>query len=409
MRTIIKAIFSFTAISLLSLSAFYETSAARETEISEAVGMVRLYSGEEKQAKDGALREAMKSAVEQGVGAVLTSETEVENFQVVSDNILKKSKGAIKSYRILREGAVDNGINYEVVISAVVDDDLLNQSMESFRIMQQLTGRKTVMVVYNPTVHGELPLNPENGNDFQLIKEGITVLSRAFLKRKFEVIDTEASLAMIKDTETMSEDNEGEFNEVVSEMANKYGAQYYVTFTVMASNKEGEKRSETKAIIDAKLFNVGSARLINQISGKGRKKYKKSTSGMDVFENMMIAIKQASKQVKDKLVNSLIERLYEYAEDGAPLMLRVQTDKQKRNNPFKRMLKKMKGVTGIDVKSSSPNEMFIHVYYKGTDIDELFMDLDERFYSDKRNFKGLELRQSQAGDVFVLTMVDEED
>jgi len=73
------------------------------------------------------------------------------------------------------------------------------------------------------------------------------------------------------------------------------------------------------------------------------------------------------------------------------------------------MLKKMKGVTGIDVKSSSPNEMFIHVYYKGTEIDELFMDLDERFYSDKRNFKGLELRQSQAGDVFVLTMVDEED
>ncbi len=73
MRTIIKAIFSFTAISFLSLSAFYETSAAREIEISEAVGLVRLYSGEEKQAKDGALREAMKSAVEQGVGAVRVS------------------------------------------------------------------------------------------------------------------------------------------------------------------------------------------------------------------------------------------------------------------------------------------------------------------------------------------------
>jgi hypothetical protein len=409
MRTIIKAFFSFTAISLLSLSAFYETSAARETEISEARGLVRLYTGEEKQARDEALRDAKKKAIEQGVGAVLASETEVENFQVVSDRILTKSKGAIKNYKILREGAVDNGVNYEVVISAVVDDDLLNQSMESFRIMQQLTGRKTVMVIYNPTVQGELPLNPENGNDFQLIKEGLTVLSKAFLKRKFEVIDAEASLAMIKDTEAMSENNEGDFNDVVSEMANKYGAQYYVTFTVMASNKEGEKRSETKAIIDAKLFNVGSARLINQISGKGKKKYRKSTSGMDVFLNMRIAINKASKQVRNKLVDSLVVRLYEYAEDGAPLMLRVETDKQKRNNPFKRMLKKMKGVTGIDVKSSSPNEMFIHVYYKGTEIDELFMDLDERFYSDKRNFKGLELRQSQAGDVFVLTMVDEED
>ena len=112
MRTIIKAIFSFTAISFLSLSAFYETSAAREIEISEARGLARMYSGEEKQAKDEALRDAMQKAIEQGVGAVLASETEVENFQVVSDSILKKSKGAIKSYRILREGAVDNGINY---------------------------------------------------------------------------------------------------------------------------------------------------------------------------------------------------------------------------------------------------------------------------------------------------------
>ena len=408
MRTIIKAIFSLSAFSFLSLLVFYETSAAREIEISEAAGLARLYSGEEKQAKDEALRDAMKKAIEQGVGAVLASETEVENFQLVSDKILKKSKGAIKEYKILREGAVDNGINYEVVISAVVDDDLLNQSMESFRIMQQLTGRKTVMVIYNPTVQGELPLNPENGNDFQLIKEGLTVLRKAFLKRKFEVIDSEASLAMIKDTEAMSEDNEGEFNEVVSEMANKYGAQYYVTFTVMASNKEGEKRSVAKSIINAKLFNVGSARLINQVSGKGRKKYKKSTSGMDVFENMMIAINQASKQVKDKLVNSLIERLYEYAEDGAPLMLRVETRKQKLQTPFLRILKKMKGVTGTDTKSSSRNEMFIHVYYKGTDIDEFFMDLEDIFYKD-RKFKGLELLRARAGDVFVLTMADEED
>jgi hypothetical protein len=406
--TIIKAIFSFTAISFLSLSAFYETSAAREIEIQEAVGMARLYSGEEKKAKDEALRDAMKKAVKQGAGAVLNSETEVENFQLVSDRILTKSKGIIKRYQILREGAVDNGKNYEVVISAVVDDDVLNQSMESFRIMQQLTGRKTVMVIYNPTVQGELPLNPENGNDFQLIKEGLTVLRKAFLKRKFEVIDTEASLEMLKDTEDMSEDNEGEFNTTVSEKAHKHGAQYYVTFTVMASNKEGERRSEAKAIINAKLYNRGTARLIDQISGKGKKKYKKSTAGMDVFDNMMIAINKASKQVRDKLVDSLVVQLYEYAEDGAPIILRVETGKQRRQTPFLRILKKMKGVTRVDTKSSQRDEMLIHVFYKGTDLGDFFMDLEDIFYQD-RKFKGLELVRAKAGDIFVLTMADEED
>ena len=38
---------------------------AREINISEAVGLARLYSGEEKQARDAALRDAMKKAIEQ--------------------------------------------------------------------------------------------------------------------------------------------------------------------------------------------------------------------------------------------------------------------------------------------------------------------------------------------------------
>ena len=406
MRTIIKAIFSFTAISFLSLSAFYETSAARETEISEAVGMVRLYSGEEKQAKDGALREAMKSAVEQGVGAVLTSETEVENFQVVSDNILKKSKGVIKSYRILREGAVDNGINYEVVISAVVDDDLLNTSLESFRLMQQLTGRKTVFVVYNPNVQGDLPLNPERGNDFQLIKSGLTALNQAFIDRRFEVIDPEVFKDVIKDQETMALANEADFEEVVSEMAAKYGAQYYVVFTLMASNTERGKISEAQADINAKLYNTGTGKIISTIEGMGKKKYKKSTSGMDVFQNMKSAIRKATKQVKNNLVNSLIERLYEYAEDGAPILVRIHVGKKSHVRAFMKMIKGLKIVTGSKTISSIGKDATLHVYGIG-DTDSFLDDLDDNFYKNRR-FKGYSLSIAQSGEVVDLNMEEDE-
>ena len=74
---------------------------AREINISEAIGLARLYSGEEKQARDAALRDAMKKAIEQGVGSMLESETEVKNFQLLSDRILSKSKGVIKNYKYL--------------------------------------------------------------------------------------------------------------------------------------------------------------------------------------------------------------------------------------------------------------------------------------------------------------------
>ena len=403
MRSIIKTICGFAAVTLLNLTAFSIMSAASEIEIQEAVGLARLYSGEEKQAKDEALRNAMKKAIEQGVGAMLTSESEVENFQLVSDRILTKSKGVIKSYRILREGVVDNGVNYEVAISAVVDNDLLNSSMEAFRLMQQLTGRKTVMVIYNPNVQGTLPLNPNNGDDFQLIKSGVTALNQAFIERRFDVIDPDVLKEVIKDTETMALSNEGDFDQAVSELAAKYGAQYYVTFTVMASNVERGNVSEAKANINAKLYNVGSARIINQIEGKGSKKFRKTTSGMDVFENMKFAIRQATKQIRFKLVASLIERLYEYAEDGAPLMVRIFTGKVSHQSPFMRMLKKMKGVTGTKTVSRNRKELYMHVYYTGTETDDFLMSLEDAFYSNRR-FKGYTLIPSQSGEVIVLYM-----
>ena len=402
MLTISKAILSFTVISFLSTSAFYETSVAREIKIAEAVGLARLYSGEEKQAKDDALRQAMKSAIEQGVGAVLSSETEVENFQVVSDNILKKSKGVIKSYQILREGAVDNGVNYEVVISAVVDDDMLNSSLESFRLMQQLTGRKTVFVVYNPNVQGDLPLNPERGNDFQLIKSGLTDMITAFIDRRFEVLDPEVLKDSIEDQEKMALAQEADFQEVVSELAAKYGAQYYVVFTLMASNTERGKISEAQADINAKLYNTGTGKIISTIEGKGKKKYKKSTSGMDVFQNMKSAIKKATKQVKNKLVNSLIERLYEYAEDGAPMLVRIHVRKKSQVRIFLKMINGLKGVTGSKTISRIGKDVTLHVYGIG-DTDNFLNDLEDEFYKNRR-FKGYALSPAQSGEVLDLNM-----
>ena len=406
MRTIIKAIFSLSTFSFLSLLAFYETSGAREIEISEAAGLARLYSGEEKQAKDEALRNAMKSAVEQGVGTMLTSETEVENFQVVSDNILKKSKGVIKSYRILREGAVDNGVNYEVIISAVVDDDLLDSSLESFRLMQQLTGRKTVFVVYNPSVQGELPLNKENGNDFQVIKTGLTELITAFNDRRFEVIDPDVLAENFEDQEKMALANEADFEDVVSELSAKYGAQYYVVFTLMASNTERGKISEAQAIINAKLYNTGTGKIISTIEGKGKKKYKKSTSGMDVMLNMKTAVGKATKQVKNKLVNSLIERLYEYAEDGAPMLVRIHVAKKSHVRAFMKMIKGLKIVTGAKTISSVGKDATLHVYGIG-DTDSFLDDLDENFYKNRR-FKGYALSIAQSGEVLDLNMEEDE-
>ena len=82
-----------TLISIFLTFAF--TSWAQETTIVEAkgVGLKR----------EDALQDALRNAVGQAVGITVSSQTQVENFMVLSDAISSKTEGYITNYEIIKE------------------------------------------------------------------------------------------------------------------------------------------------------------------------------------------------------------------------------------------------------------------------------------------------------------------
>lgn len=80
-------------------------------------------------ARDKALEQALRAAVEQVAGTVVSSETLVENFQLVNDRIYAKAKGFVQSYNIVSEGPVGDG-TYKVVVEAVVSKKMLADSLK---------------------------------------------------------------------------------------------------------------------------------------------------------------------------------------------------------------------------------------------------------------------------------------
>ena len=77
-------------------------------------------------ARDAALEDAQKRAVEQAIGILIDSQTQVENYQLISDKILSQTKGYIKRYNVTSE-TVDSGllrvrINAEVALGRLSDD-----------------------------------------------------------------------------------------------------------------------------------------------------------------------------------------------------------------------------------------------------------------------------------------------
>lgn len=69
-------------------------------------------------ARRSAIDNGLRLAVEQAKGVFIKAETEVESYAVVKDEIITKSKGYVKTYRILKEGKEEK--LYRVRLQAAV-------------------------------------------------------------------------------------------------------------------------------------------------------------------------------------------------------------------------------------------------------------------------------------------------
>jgi hypothetical protein len=77
-------------------------------------------------ARNAAIEDAQRRAVEQAIGSLIDSRTQVENYQLISDKILSQTKGYIKQYTVAGEttdsGLLRVSINAEVALGRLTDD-----------------------------------------------------------------------------------------------------------------------------------------------------------------------------------------------------------------------------------------------------------------------------------------------
>lgn len=95
-------------------------------------------------ARQAALSDALRNAVEQGVGVFLTSETRIQNAELIEDKILKRAQGFARLDQVLAEGPTSAGI-YQVRILATVDGRAIATSLRS--IIQNFNDPRIAVVI----------------------------------------------------------------------------------------------------------------------------------------------------------------------------------------------------------------------------------------------------------------------
>jgi hypothetical protein len=91
-------------------------------------GTADIVGGNEDQAKKLAVRDALRTAVEMGVGVIIQSSTDVKDFEVIKDEIKSNAEGYVKEYDIIKEGARSG--KYSVSIRAKVLTEKINEAFK---------------------------------------------------------------------------------------------------------------------------------------------------------------------------------------------------------------------------------------------------------------------------------------
>ena len=142
-----------------------------------------------------ALLAAKRNAIEKGIGTILLSQTEIENFQVKRDQIITKTMGSVKSYEKISEGKTDIGY-FEVKIKAVLSRSSITQDLAAFHILIESMNKPRTMVVIDENNVGTA--EPTNSAAETAILQ--------FLKDpyEFELIDQKASASIRSSQEKMA-------------------------------------------------------------------------------------------------------------------------------------------------------------------------------------------------------------
>ena len=84
-------------------------------------GAAEISGGNQDQAKKIAIHDALRSAVEMGVGVVIQSTTEVKDFEVIKDEIKSNAEGYVKEYDIVKEGAKDGRFSVTLRVKVMTE------------------------------------------------------------------------------------------------------------------------------------------------------------------------------------------------------------------------------------------------------------------------------------------------
>jgi len=261
-----------------------------------ADGMGSIISGDIAKAKDDAVADALRNAVETTVGMLISSETLVKNFQTVDDRIYSHSTGYISSYEVVSES--HDKYTYKVKVKAVVKMANIKDDLAAIGLLLARKGKPRMMVLIQ-----EINLDRENFGVELNVAEN-TVMDK-FISNGFTFIDKNVISAKVsKDKMLAAASGDAEMAKAIGAVGR---AEVIIVGKAVSrvargtSSLLGDMKS-CQAEISLKAINVDNGEIIAVVSKHAAAVHIDETAGGNA------AIKKAANLAAGELMNKILNR-----------------------------------------------------------------------------------------------------
>ena len=340
---------------LIACLSLFSNTPTRAEEAPKEVVATGLGGGKDPgKARDEAINDAMRKAVEQGVGTFVSSESLVDKMTLVEDRIYSESRGFIESYKIIKEKK-DDGV-YEITISALVKMADLARGLEAIGlIIGKKENPRVMVIVHSREVSGPLLPVASEGN-----RSAENQLEKLLLEKGFRLVDA-AQTKRKKDMEVLLLSSDPS---LAAKMAKDFGAEILIEADVRRAFAD-QRQVMGRPIrfftneIRLKALETDTAKIL--FSGYETR----PASGEEALQPLESATNKLAKEMVAGILNQWRKDVYQ----AAALTLNVSKVSFSQLNSLSAALKELRGVSKVQTRSFQGGIAALEVAFQGTATD----------------------------------------
>lgn len=302
-------------------------------------------------AREKAIQDALRNALDQGVGMAMNATSILEDDDLM-EKIYTNTQGYVSEYKVIKEKKDRSGL-YRVKIQAEVQPDLLMNALVKLGLIKPMMDYPRIMILADP------------GEAISFLSQvAESILTKQFTDKHFDIVDP------AKARELHQEAGELLKADTVNNVAARIGLHHHAEIVLVYGVQKGS--SQFDGMMEQAAVNLQTRAIVTTTAQVLTTETKQFTGvGQTADQAGRDASRKAAEEVGQTVMQAILSWWADYTANGLPYIVTLKTPPKSDRLviAFQELAESIPGVVSLSERSSGGGITEMMIKYKGTSSD----------------------------------------